>query len=191
MNKSIKSIIIILLTISLIFGIWTVSTYNTLVAKEESINMKFSSVQTAYQRRADLIPNLAESVKQYAKHEEIFVDIAKARSNINNAQTPDELQNSDNMIKDTLKSLFMVVESYPELKANENFLALQDELAGTENRIKVERDAYNKEVRDYNTYIRQFPTIITASILGFDKKEMFKAESNAQKSISIKDTFEN
>lgn len=188
-KKTINVFVILLLIIGFL-AFNSISSYNHLVVLEEGVNEKFSKVQTAYQRRADLIPNFAEIVKQYASHEnEVFTNIAKARSGLINADSPSELQSADNFLTDTLKTLFSVVEAYPELKANENFMALQDELAGTENRIKVERDIYNQEVKNYNIYVRTFPNMIYASIFHFEKKEMFDAKETAQDAVEVKEIF--
>jgi len=181
-NNLLFKILIIIILILFLSGIWTIITYNDLVKEEENVSEKYAYIQTAYERRADLIPNLVEITKGYAKHEnDVFTQVAKARNGLLNAQNPDELTQADNFLAQTLKSLFAVTESYPELKANENFLKLQDELAGTENRIKTERDIYNTAVKEYNIQIKTFPTILIAKMLGFNEKKMFKASKNRNK----------
>jgi len=186
-NKNIiYKILIIIFLILFLSGTWIISTYNDLVIQKENVSEKYAYVQTAYERRADLIPNLVEITKGYTKHEnDVFIQVAKARSKLINAQNPEELTQADNFLSQTLKSLFAVTENYPELKANENFLKLQDELAGTENRIKTERDLYNSAVKEYNIQIKTFPTILIAKILGFKEKEMFKASYEGNEKVKI------
>ena len=185
-NNLFFKILIIITLILFLTGIWIIITYNNLIKEEENVSEKYAYIQTAYERRADLIPNLVEITKGYAKHESnVFIQVAKARNGLLNAQNPDELTQADNFLTQTLKSLFAVTESYPELKANENFLKLQDELAGTENRIKTERDIYNTAVKEYNIQIKTFPTILIGKMLGFNEKKMFKTSKNGDKKIKI------
>lgn len=185
-KNKLTNISIIFLLILILTGSWIVSSYNNVIQMDENVNEKYAYVQTAYQRRADLIPNLVEVVKGYATHEDkVFTQVALARSAVMNAQNPAELDKAGNFLTNTLKSLFSVTENYPELKANENFLALQDELVGTENRIKTERDIYNTAVKEYNIETRKFPTNIIVLGFGFDKKVMFSADPNSQKAVKI------
>ncbi len=161
--------------------LFLIGSYNGLVNADEEVSRTWGNVQTAYQRRADLIPNLVETVKGYKIHEqEVLTDITEARSRVAQAQTPAELTSSDAALSSALSRLLVVVENYPNLKANENFLSLQDELAGTENRVKVERDNYNTAVKALNVKIRKFPSNIIAGMFGFATKEAFEAASGAE-----------
>src|SRR5205807_1784891 len=145
-----------------------VSVRNTLVTKNEAVKAAWSQVDIVLQRRADLIPNLVETVEGIAKHEQtVFGDIAKARSQLLSAGTPSEKIAANQQLDGALGRLLAIVENYPQLKSNENFLRLQDELAGTENRIAVERRRYNQTVQDYNTYVGLFPNNIFAGWAGF------------------------
>jgi len=150
-----------------VFGQY-VSVRNTLVTKNEAVKSAWSQVDVVLQRRADLIPNLVETVKGYAKQEQtVFGDIAKARSALLSAGTPQDKIAANQQLDGALGRLLLIVENYPQLKSNESFLRLQDELAGTENRIAVERKRYNDTLRDYNTYVQQFPNNIFARWAGF------------------------
>jgi len=170
--------------------LWFVGSYNGLVKSDETVNEKWANVQTAYQRRADLIPNLVEVVKQYAAHEKgIFIAVTEARAAIMSAKTPAQLQSADNQLTSTLKTLFAVAENYPNLKANENFLSLQDELAGTENRIKTERDIYNGAVKNMNVKVRRFPTNIVANMFDFELKESFESNPGSENVVDVKGLF--
>ena len=185
--KKLKYIILIT-----IVGVFTLSScgYNSMVNKQESVTAQWAQVQNAYQRRADLIPNLVSTVKGYASHEqETFTAVIEARSratqvNINSEDLTEEgiqqYQKAQEQVSSSLSRLLVTVESYPELKANENFLALQDQLEGTENRISVERNRFNETAKDYNQYIRQFPRVIYAGMFGFKKKGYFEADAGAQ-----------
>jgi len=161
-------VIVIIGFIALVFFGQYVSVRNTLVSKNEAVKSAWSQVDIVLQRRADLIPNLVETVKGYAQHEQtVFGDIAKARSALLSAGSPQEKITANNQLDGALGRLLLVVENYPNLKANENFLRLQDELAGTENRIAVERKRYNDTLQDYNTYVQQFPNNMFAGWAGF------------------------
>ena len=191
MNK-LKYVIIIA-----IVGVFTLSScgYNSMVNKEESVTSQWAQVQNAYQRRADLIPNLVSTVKGYASHEqETFTAVVEARAKATQVNlNPDELteegiqkyQEAQEQVSSSLSRLLVTVESYPELKANQNFLTLQDQLEGTENRIAVERNRFNETARDYNQYIRRFPNVIYAGMLGFKKKGYFEADAGAQTVPSV------
>lgn len=169
--------------------------YNTMVNKQEDVDAQWANVQDAYQRRADLIPNLVNTVKGYAEHEkETFTAVIEARSkatavNIDannlNAETLAQFQQAQQGLAGALSKLMVVVEKYPDLKANTNFLALQDQLEGTENRISVERRRFNETAKLYNQYTRNFPQNIVAMIFGFDKKPYFKAEATAQNAPKV------
>lgn len=177
MNKNSKWIIGGIV-IGLIFftGLWLIGTYNGFISSEESVNQKWANVQSAYQRRADLVPNLVKTVKAYSDYEgDVLTQITKARASIGSANTPSSLANADQELSSALSKLLVVVENYPNLKANENYLSLQDELAGTENRIKVERDNFNQAVREYNVKTRRFPSNFLARMFGFNQKEMFES----------------
>src|SRR5208283_216128 len=159
-----------------------VSVKNTLVSKNESVKAAWSQVDIVLQRRADLIPNLVETVKGYAMQEQtVFGDIAKARSALLSASSPEQKIAANGQLDGALGRLLVIVENYPQLKSNENFLRLQDELAGTENRIAVERKRYNDSLQDYNTYLLQFPNNIYAGFAGYKQNDAyFKASEGAR-----------
>ncbi|MFR9165150.1 MAG: LemA family protein [Dysgonomonas sp.] len=169
--------------------------YNTMVEKEENVSSHWGQVQNAYQRRADLVPNLVATVKGYADHEQgTFTAVTEARSKVSQINlSVDELtdenlqkfQQAQGELSSALNRLLMVREAYPELKANTNFLSLQDELAGTENRISVERNKFNEAVKDYNQYIRKFPRNIYAGWFGFKKKAYFQADAASQSAPKV------
>jgi LemA protein len=172
--------LIVVGAIILLSVFWFIGSYNGLVKADETVNEKWANVQTAYQRRADLIPNLVTTVKAYSDYEgDVLTQLTEARASVGKATNPAQLQAADEQISSALSRLLVVVENYPNLKANENYLSLQDELAGTENRIKVERDIYNQAVKDYSIKIRRFPTNIVANMFGFGKKDMFQADEGA------------
>jgi len=153
-----------------------------MVTKRETVNAAWSSVDIALQRRSDLIPNLVETVKGYASQETtIFTEIAKARSALIGARTPADKIAANGALDSALSRLLVITENYPQLKSNENFLRLQDELAGTENRIAQERRNYNNTVQDYNTYIQLFPNSLLAGLSGFARNDAyFKADEGAR-----------
>jgi LemA protein len=170
-GKGLIAVIVVIVVIGLIalafFGQY-VSARNNMVSKNEAVKAAWSQVDIVLQRRADLIPNLVETVKGYAKQEQtVFGDIAKARSALLSAGSPQEKIAANGQLDGALGRLLLIVENYPQLKSNENFLRLQDELAGTENRIAVERKRYNDTLQDYNTYVQQFPNNIFAGWAGF------------------------
>lgn len=170
-----------LLALAVILGGWAVSKYNTLQTKRENVRMKWSGIDSQLQRRADLIPNLVNTVKGYAKHEEqVFGDIAAARSRLLSAQTPEDKAGANDQLSGALGRLLALSENYPNLKADQNFKSLQFELAGTENRINVARIDYNQAVFDYNTTLQRFPTVLIARLLGFQRAEEFKAAEGAR-----------
>ncbi len=172
----------VLLVLGLLFGVQVKNIYNDLYAQRESINGQWAQVDVALQRRADLIPNLVETVKGFAKQEkEIMESVANARAGLLNARTPQEKIEANGRLDSALGRLLLVVENYPNLKSNENFLRLQDELAGTENRIAVERRRYNEGVQKYNTSIGLFPSNIVAGMFGFQRNDAyFKTEPAAR-----------
>ena len=170
--------------------------YNTLQAKDESVIGAWSEVQNQYQRRADLVPNLVNVVKGYAKHEEqVLTEVTQARANVAGLKVDKEVlenpelfkkyQEAQSQMTGALSRLLAVTENYPDLKANEQFRDLQVQLEGTENRIAVARNRYISTVQDYNTYVRQFPQAMTAKVIGMDTKENFSAESSAQKAPTV------
>lgn len=178
--------LIVIGAIVLLSILWFIGSYNGLVRADETVKEKWANVQTAYQRRADLIPNLVETVKAYSTYEgEVLTELTKARASVGKATTPAELQAAGTELNSALARLLVVVENYPNLKANENYLSLQDELAGTENRVKVERDIFNNAVKAYNVKVRRFPTNIVANMFGFGKKEMFEAEAGTEKAPEV------
>jgi LemA protein len=174
-------LLVIVLIVLMFFGQY-VSVRNNLVSKNEAVKSAWSQVDVVLQRRADLIPNLVETVKGFAAHEEkVFGDIAAARSALLSAGTPQQKIAANGQLDNALGRLLVVVENYPNLKSNENFMRLQDELAGTENRIAVERKRYNDTLQDYNTYIQQFPNNIFAGWSGFKPNDAyFKAEEGSR-----------
>lgn len=170
--------------------------YNSMVEKEEAVNGQWAQVENVYQRRADLIPNLVETVKGYAAHEkEALTGVVEARSKATSVTIDASNLTEENLaqfqkaqagLSSALSRLMAVQEAYPDLKANENFIALQSQLEGTENRIATERKRFNEMAQEYNTYIRKFPQRLEASIFGFDSKPYFKAEEGAEKAPSVK-----
>ncbi len=167
MNKGWIALIIVAVLVMMSFGQY-VGVRNTLVTKNEAVKSAWSQVDIVLQRRADLIPNLVETVKGYAQQEQtVFGDIAKARSALLSAGNPQQKIAANGQLDGALGRLLLIVENYPQLKSNENFLRLQDELAGTENRIAVERKRYNDTLQDYNTYVQLFPNSIFAGWAGF------------------------
>ena len=165
----------------LVIGIvgWGISSYNGLVTSEQAVETQASNIETQLQRRSDLIPNLVNTVKGYAQHEEeIYTALADARAKLSGANT-EEMEEANGELTSALNRLMVIVENYPDLKANENFIGLQDELAGTENRIAVARQDYNKAVQEYNVKIRRFPTNIIAGMFGFEKAALFESAEGA------------
>ncbi len=176
--------------IILIGYFWFKGVYNSMITKEEGTSGQWAQVETAYQRRADLIPNLVNTVKGYADFEqETLTQVIEARSkatsvNIDanniNPQQLQQFQAAQDQLSSALSRLLVTVERYPELKANQNFLQLQSQLEGTENRISVERRRFNETVRDYNTYIKKFPQTIVANMAGFENKGYFQATEGSE-----------
>ena len=167
--------------------VFSVSKYNTLVGKSESVDSSWAQVQNVLQRRADLIPNLVSTVKGYAAHEkEIFENVANARAKLAGAKTPAEASAANGQLDSALSRLLVIAENYPQLKANESFVRLQDELAGTENRIAVERKRYNDDVRDFNATIKRFPSNMVAGLFSFHNKDYFQADAKAQQVPDVK-----
>ena len=201
MNKKTKTgcwIVIIVLLI-LIIGIYSFlkNSYNQMVTKNENVKAKWSQVENVYQRRLDLIPNLVNTVKGYAAHEkETFTAVTEARAKaggmlnisdkvLNDPAMFQKFQQAQSTLGGALQRLMVVMEKYPESKANENFLALQDQLEGTENRIAVERKRFNEAAQDYNVYIKKFPRVILANMFGFKEKPYFKSSEGAEKAPKV------
>lgn len=184
MNKFAPWIVIGLVALLVVMGI---SSYNGLVSLNESVNGKWSQVENQLQRRADLIPNLVNTVKGYAAQEQQVIQaVADARSKLAGAQGPAAKAQANEQLNGALSRLLVVVENYPNLKSDQNFRALMDELAGTENRIAVARKDYNDAVQGYNTRIRSFPSSLFAGMMGFGPKEYFKAEEGAKAVPQVK-----
>jgi LemA protein len=186
MGKGLIVIIIVALIALVVFGQY-VGVRNTLVSKNEAVKSAWSQVDIVLQRRADLIPNLVETVKGYAKQEQtVFDDIAKARSQLLGATTPAEKIAANNQLDGLVIKVLSLQEAYPQLKSNENFMRLQDELAGTENRISVERKRYNDTLQDYNTYVQQFPASVFAGWAGFKPNDAyFKAAEGSREAPKV------
>ena len=186
---------IIILDVVAVFAIWAVSTYNSLVGEQQKVEEAWAQVENVYQRRADLIPNLVETVKGYAKHEkETLEGVIQARANATSvkvdANTLDEasmkkFQDAQGELGSALSRLLVVQERYPDLKANENFKELQAQLEGTENRITVERKNFNEIARSYNTSVKTFPKNIFAGMFGFQAKPYFQAQAGADKAPKV------
>ena len=176
------AVVVVLLVLGLIVGGMYVSSRNQMVTKNETVKSAWAQVDVVLQRRADLIPNLVETVKGYAAQEQtVFHDIAAARSALMGAQTPQDKIAANGQLDGALSRLLVIVENYPTLKSNENFLRLQDELAGTENRIAVERKRYNDSIQDYNTFIGLFPNSVFAGWAGFKRNEAYFAAPESSK----------
>src|SRR5580693_5518976 len=172
---------VIVLAVLAVFG-WAAGSRNTLVTEREAVNASWAQVDVALQRRADLIPNLVETVKGFAKQEQAVIkEVTDARAALGGARNPQDKIQANSQLDGALSRLLVVVENYPQLKSNENFLRLQDELAGTENRIAVERKRYNDSVQAYNTYIGLFPNSIFASWAGFKRNEAYFQATEASR----------
>lgn len=193
MKKWLPLIVILVI----VFGIfrWGVGLNNTMVEKQETGKTQWANVESAYQRRADLIPNLVNTVKGYASHEkETLEGVIEARANATKTTidpsnvTPQQMaqfQESQNSLTGALSRLMVVVEKYPDLKANQNFLELQSQLEGTENRINVERNRFNNLAKDYNIYIKKFPATVLAGMLSFDPLVLFQAAAGSEKAPTV------
>jgi len=177
-------VIVLALVVSLLY---LKGTYNSLVRMDEGVKGAWAQVENQLQRRYDLIPNYVETVKGYAKHEqEVFIKVTEARSRVGGASTIQDKIGANNALSSALARLLVVVERYPELKANTNFIRLQDELAGTENRIAVERRRFNETVKAYNTKVRSFPTNVIAGMFGFEKAAFFEVPKDRQEAPQVK-----
>ena len=186
-KKNVLTVVIILVLIVIIPYMYVKGTYNTLVALDEGVKAAWAQVENQLQRRYDLIPNYVETVKGYAAHEkDVLVKVTEARARVAGARNINEKIQANNQLSSALYRLLLVVERYPDLKANANFIRLQDELAGTENRIAVERRRFNEMVRVYNTRIRTFPTNIIARMFGFEKAAFFDVPKERQEVPKVK-----
>ena len=181
MSKGLIVLVVLVVIVLALFGQY-VGVRNQLVAKDQAVKAAWSQVDIVLHRRADLIPNLVETVKGYAQQEvTVFGDIAKARSALLSAQTPSDKIAANGQLDGALGRLLLIVENYPQLKSNENFLRLQDELAGTENRIAVERKRYNDTLQDYNTYVLQFPNNLYAGFAGYKQNPAYFQAAEASR----------
>lgn len=190
-----KKLVMMLVALVAMTGL-TSCNYNSLVEKQQSVDQSWAEVENQYQRRSDLIPNLVNTVKGYATHEEAtLTKVTEARAKATsitidpanlNEETLAKYQEAQGELSSALKSLLAVTEAYPDLKANENFMNLQTQLEGTENRVAVARKRYTEAVMDYNTSIKKFPTVIYAGWFGFDAKPQFKAEAGAERAPEVK-----
>ncbi len=176
---------ILVIIVLVVLFVWL--SYNGLITAKFRIGEAFSQIDVQLKRRADLIPNLVETVKGYAKHEkQLLEDVTKARTSLMSASGAEAKAKANSELAETLKSIFAVAENYPNLKANENFLSLQEELSDTENKIAYARQFYNTTVMDYNTKLGVFPTMIFAQMLGFKPAEFFAATEDEKKPVSVK-----
>ena len=183
-NLIIAIVIVVILLLS--FYSFLKGTYNSFVTLDESVKASWAQVENQLQRRYDLIPNLVETVKGFAAQEkEVFIGVTEARSKVGGATTIPQKIQANNELSGALSRLLVVMERYPDIKSNENFLRLQDELAGTENRIAVERRRYNETVRSYNVKIRSFPANMLAGAFGFEKATFFEVPEAARKVPSV------
>ena len=186
-QKTLLIVVIVLVLIILIPFLYLKGTYNSLVTMDESVKGAWAQVENQLQRRYDLIPNLVETVKGYATHErEVFVQVTEARSKVGGATSIPDKIGANNQLSAALSRLLVVVERYPELKANTNFIRLQDELAGTENRIAIERRNFINASQAYNQAIRLFPQRIIASMFDFEKRPYFEADEGADQAPKVK-----
>lgn len=183
-HMSLPVLLLIIIAI-ILFAIWF--TYNSLVTTKMRVSEALSEIDVQLKRRTDLIPNLVETVKGYAKHEkEVFENVTKARASLLSAETAPEKADANNQLSATLKSLFAVAENYPDLKASQNFSSLQEELADTENKIAYARQFYNSNVLDYNTKIKTFPNVVFANMFHFQPADFFETEEADKQPVKVK-----
>lgn len=176
----------IIIAIVVILLVLTVPTYNRLAGAREDVNEAYAQVQNVVQRRADLIPNLVNTVKGYSDYEgETLTKVTEARAGVKNASSPQELADSNEKVSQAIRDINVVAEAYPDLKANTQYTQLMDELAGSENRISVERGNYNSAVKKYNSDIKKFPTNIIAGITGYDQAEYFQASEGSENAPTV------
>ena len=178
--------VIVLLVLVALLALFLIVMYNKLVRLRNRIENAWSQIDVQLQRRNDLIPNLVETVKGYAAHEKgVLEGVTQARAGVMNAQGPAETAAADNVLTGALKSLFAVSEAYPDLKANQNFLSLQEELSATEDKVAYSRQFYNDAVRGYNTSIQSFPTNVIANNFGFKPREYYEADDGARGAVRV------
>lgn len=183
-------VLLAVIAVILILVFSLIGSYNGLVTKSENVEAAWSLIDVQLQRRYDLIPNLVATVKEYAAHEEeVFASVAEARSKLAGAGSVSEAAEADAQLSGALSRLLAIAEAYPELKANQNFINLQDELAGTENRIATARRDYNDAARSYNTSIRRFPTNIIAGMFGFESVDYYEAPEASRENPDVGDLF--
>ena len=181
------NLLYILIGAGVLLVLYLIATYNGLVVLKTRIKEAFSGIDVQLKRRSDLIPNLVETVKGYAKHEKgVFTEVTKARSALMSAKSPAEKAEANNMLTGALKSLFAVAEAYPDLKASENFKDLQRQLGDTEDKIAYSRQFYNSNVLDYNTKVQTFPSNMVANMFGFKGEEFFAANEEERKKVDVK-----
>lgn len=179
-------ILIAVIAVIAIIAFSCVRTYNLLVEQRENVDTQYSAIETQLQRRIDLIPNIVNTVKGYAAHEsEVFGAVSDARARLAGASTKEEAAEADSELTSAVSRLLMIAENYPDLKADTQFTALTDELAGTENRIAVARKDYNDAAKTYNTQIKTFPKVIIANLFGFEKAEYFEAAEGAKSAPQV------
>lgn len=194
MNKKWITLIVVVIVLVILYNFFA-GKYNNMVTKEETVNTEWSNVETQYQRRNDLIPNLVNTVKGFAQQEkEVLVGVTEARAKASSMniqadnlteENMEQFQAAQGQLNSALSRLLVTVEKYPELKSNQNFLELQAQLEGTENRIAVARRRYNETAQDYNTYIRVFPNTMLSGMFGFERKPLFKADEGAQNAPQV------
>lgn len=176
----------IIIGIVAVLILYSIIAYNSIIRLKNEVENSWAQIDVQLKRRFDLIPNLIETVKGYTKHEKgVLTEVTKARTQMGNAHTVNEKAQANNMLADTLKSLFAVAENYPDLKANQNFLQLQEELAGTENKIGYARQHYNDVVMMFNNKVEVFPTNVIANLFKFDKKDLFEAGESERKNVKV------
>ena len=179
-----STIILVIVAAAIIIFVWYL--YNSLIVTKMRVSEAFSQIDVQLKRRADLIPNLIETVKGYAKHEkELFEKVTQERASLVSAKGAQEKATANNQLSETLKSIFAVAENYPELKASQNFMELQDELSDTENKIAYARQFYNSTVLDYNTKLQVFPNVFIAKLLNFKEAEFFGATEEERKTVKV------
>ncbi len=184
MKKTGLIVLGVIVLLALLLGGFYIKTQNTIVTLEENVDTQFSNIKVQLERRADLIPNLVSTVKGYVKHEEqVIKDITDAREKMVNAGTIKEMSDANQKLTTALNSLNVIIENYPDLKANQNFIALQDELAGTENRIGTARRDYNEAVKEYNTTIKKFPASIIAGMMNKTSKDYFEVSDESKTEV--------
>ena len=178
--KAVLTVLLVLVGIGLVIAFWVYGTYNSLVNLDEETKKAYAQIEVVLQRRFDLIPNLVETVKGYAAHErEVLMGVTEARARVGQAKSVNESIGAQNELSSALARLLVVVENYPQLKADQTFLQLQDELAGTENRISVERQRYNQIATEYNKRIRRVPGNVVAGMFGFERASLLEAPEAA------------